>query len=103
MSAHTPGPWEVYRDGEVRHIVAAGSVVDEPNGTLQADWVAELEPDSTGHDEEQCEADARLIAAAPAMLAALETIERYLAAEPPSRYYALEMARAAIAAATGAA
>ena len=67
MVGHTPGPWAVYRDGERRHIVAAGSVVDQPN-SLVADWIADIEPDATGHDEAQCEADARLIAAAPRML-----------------------------------
>jgi hypothetical protein len=61
---HTPGPWTVAPDGE--HVL--GGEPTDPvviAGTMLADWCSET--------DETSEANARLIAAAPNLLAALET------------------------------
>lgn len=52
MSEHTPGPWVV---GNVGEVVAGGTTLADVYG-----------------DDEQADVDARLIAAAPDLLAALE-------------------------------
>lgn len=69
MSQHTPGPWHVYDADDF--IVAAGdgfSICDcQPGNPIDV-------------SDAQAVANARLIAAAPTMLAALEFIER--ACEP---------------------
>lgn len=57
MSAHTPGPWKVWDRG-------IGWEVHAPNG-----WAV-----NSGHRETFSEADARLIAAAPDLLAVLKLI-----------------------------
>lgn len=95
---HTPGPWEVIKSGRaptdkmfIRRTWTGGQ------------YVAEIKP-SVNDDPEEMSANARLIAAAPALLAALEAI-----CEVPSRYdvcpnIAMEMydqARAAINKAKG--
>jgi hypothetical protein len=69
MSKHTPGPWEIYPDGNRKHILRAGSMEFISPSYTKADWIAELDPDGTGHDEDETEANARLIAASPALLA----------------------------------
>lgn len=63
MSKHTPGPW----------------FVDEANPDLvqiaNGDYICEVNPFSfslSNHDEEQCEANARLIAGAPELLDAAD-------------------------------
>lgn len=71
--------WELYRDGDRLHVIAAGSLKTEglPRGVLvQADWIAELDPDVSGHGEEETWRHARLIAAAPDLLAACESVAR---------------------------
>lgn len=71
MSKHTPGPWTV-----------SGGTIRNLHGHLVADF-------------HSTDADARLIAAAPELLAALQLIvaKRY----EPSLYAAIDDARAAIA------
>ena len=66
MSAHTPGPW-----------VVDGSRV---RGSGGRDWVCETSPGGrfSKSVREENDADARLIAAAPDLLAACETAERLL-------------------------
>lgn len=58
MSEHTPGPWVV---GNVGEVVAGGTTLADVYG-----------------DDEQADVDARLIAAAPDLLAALELLLPYL-------------------------
>jgi len=72
MSEHTPGPWEIYSDGDRKHILRAGSLEFISPSYTKADWIAELDPDGTGHDEDETEANALLIAAAPNMVDQLE-------------------------------
>jgi len=64
---HTPGPWKVYTDdGSIGSIVAAD---DTPIG--QAFQVHNLRVDET---QEERKANARLMAAAPALLASLQDL-----------------------------
>lgn len=92
MTNHTPGPWVI---GKQDHDVMT---VDTANGTA----ICDVYVDS---DDRRPPANANLIAAAPDLLAALETLERMVS---KMRYTlddddpALEPARAAIAKAKGA-
>ena len=63
---HTPGPWEVDGIGQV--IVPARPPA----------WRTLADVYSVHGDEDQADADARLIAAAPELLAALEDLLPYL-------------------------
>lgn len=86
MSARTPGPWvtdDVYKDDIARYVMS--EVLPFPR------TIARLE---LGQDRAEQEANARLIAAAPELL---EALERYVDhfGDP------LKCARAAIAKATG--
>ena len=87
MSAHTPGPWvtdDVYKDDIARYVMS--DLVPFPH------TIARLE---LGQDRAEQEANARLIAAAPELLEALERYVHHFG-DP------LKCARAAIAKATGA-
>lgn len=66
---HTPGPWHI-RKGPDRYIVADPEKVD---GGISWVTVARAYPDAKEQD-----ANARLIAAAPELLAACEAALRYL-------------------------
>ena len=98
MSKHTPGPWFIGTDryDYGRHIYAEQKVGDE--------YCEEYHPliATTSDDEPDIdwEANARLIAAAPELLKALEIVEpiidEVMASVEPGR-----MARAAIAKARG--
>lgn len=96
VAAATKGVWIVYRDGERFHIVVGGTIVHSGSIT-QADWVADIEPDAVGHSEEQCEADANLLAHARTDLPrlvqglrlaakAMDQARRESASEPDSPY-----------------
>jgi len=61
MTTHTPGPWKV--DADERSVIAA------PNG----EWVAQV---ITQRHLDEKRANAKLIAAAPNLLAALEDIAK---------------------------
>jgi len=93
MTKHTPGPWAVADVGEV--VVCA-------TGRTLCDVYS-----SFGTGEEQADADARLIAAAPDLLAALEAfVEAEHAASIGWRAFgmyvdAVDAAKAAIAKARG--
>ena len=98
---HTPGPWETDRNNV--HLTQIATI----HQCLNNDWVEVWSPNALGASEEEMEANARLIAAAPDLLAALESIASmydYEAAcgDLASRLYeATCLARAAIAKATG--
>jgi hypothetical protein len=69
---HTPGPWEAPRNGLDGAVYAPNA----PKGTL---W--RITDGVRGQSHEELAANARLIAAAPALLAALEQTVRALEGE----------------------
>ncbi len=69
---HTPGPWPMQPTGDGKRIVIGRGLVEGPNGYE----VAEVYSDDCPYD--LAEANARLIAAAPDLLAALKDAERIL-------------------------
>jgi len=84
MSKHTPGPWRYdYAPGYCGELLAA-------NGTTLAEFVTE-----------PSEANARLIAAAPDLLEALETWLEQYSSEEYEDCPEVVQTRAAIAKATG--
>lgn len=95
MTSHTPGPW--YRNINAKYPVFAG---EAPKHVHIASILK-------GAPESEREANLRLIAAAPELLAALEQLERYSAGDDLSPYspddinYARSAARAAITKAKG--
>lgn len=98
MSGHTPGPWRFAHDNDsapgIAHIYAGA---ETGNDVLEATNVATLY--GQGVDSKSATmADARLIAAAPELLEALERL--VVACEPMG--WGCNEARAAIAKATGA-
>lgn len=70
MSAHTPGPWPLKPTGDGKRFIVGEGLVEGPNGYD----VAEVYSDDC--DQEEAEANARLIAAAPDMLDALLEAEK---------------------------
>ena len=96
MSAHTPGPWEVEGD----QIVTTDAGIPICSTPL-ADEIAWGGPDLIN----EVEANARLIAAAPDLLATVKLLIERACPHPdemtPEEYAALESARAAIAKAEG--
>ena len=94
MSAHTPGPWLHKRDG----VVVGGSEIQLPRGKVQQQVAM-----CCVIDDGERDANARLIAAAPELLAFAQTyLEHYQSEDGmySAKHYA-RMAQAAIAAATG--
>ena len=91
---HTPGPWYVGSGTyECRNIYSVASVTDDEGFTYQP-IVASVEDDGI-----KCwDANARLIAAAPDLLEALQEMVRTFA---KNHAPAVDVARAAIARATG--
>jgi hypothetical protein len=95
---HTPGPWKVHPHGPVDNPLTQVG----PSGIA----VCEVYPDRDWstirgvpfQKQERRDADARLIAAAPELLDALETIER---AETLTRMELRDIARRALAKAKG--
>jgi hypothetical protein len=75
VSAHTPGPWivkqDVYRSGDIDVFARKVQYV----GTHVAHVCVRKEPDDGDLPREQALANARLIAAAPDMLALLRDLE----------------------------
>ena len=75
MSKHTPGPWRVGRDG---HNILTVATYKGPYGDERSTFVASAytvnDPSPTFKDCEELEANARLIAAAPTLLAALKRL-----------------------------
>ena len=86
---HTPGPWRADAwNFHSRTTVRAGD-----------ETIAECH--GHGRDRHQCEADARVIAAAPDLLEALEDALDLIESISPVEGDTVRKARAAIAAATG--
>src|SRR5262249_39013946 len=94
---HTPGPWEVGLYSEFRDRYS----INAQQWTALADVVVRLDGESTPTGEG--EANARLIAAAPDLLASLQELERWFITEGSSdkKWPPFVRARAAIARATG--
>lgn len=93
MSKHTPGPWTANkptRDNGRAEIHAGCMLVAQA-----FNWMLDAEGD------EQCWADARLIAAAPDLLEALERLLADADVRDAAEAGALKQARAAITKATG--
>ena len=68
MSKHTPGPWEIHRTSHLN--IYIGHAHDHPNRT--PGYFAEVRRFT--NDQQHIEANARLIAAAPEMLEALQSV-----------------------------
>lgn len=96
---HTPGPWQTDRNN-----VHSGQIATVHH-CLNNDWVEIWSPDAFAETEEMQEANARLIAAAPELLDALEDLVSFMNLAPELANYDIEVeledARAAIAKATG--
>jgi len=73
--SHTPGPWHAIIDneGDVTYVTA-----DSANDRDICDFYHVSREGSQTYPKENAEANARLVAAAPEMLAALEVIEMTL-------------------------
>jgi hypothetical protein len=76
MSEHTPGPWTllIHVEGDpVLNVIRDGT--EKYRGSItSAKWIAELDADSLDGECGENEANARLIAAAPDLLAACEAV-----------------------------
>jgi hypothetical protein len=100
QGSHTPGPWRIYD-----HVAASGKPVDF--GDLVICDRDKEEVAVVRFNGADCAANARLLAAAPELLAALAALESAVCSDPdhdeslPFHYRgAVERARAAIAKAT---
>lgn len=104
VSGHTPGPWEVDRYPDGRALVFCAKFENSHYG----DWIADISGIADGGSKQK--ANARLIAAAPELLEALEACVTQLLlhgwndpADGLKSCAALVKARAALAKAKGAA
>lgn len=97
MSVHTPGPWHICPQDQASH----RWVIAQPDGSS----VADCSPVGPWVSDETADANARLTAAAPKLLKALQSIVASLAEHDDEGMieHAEQMiaARAAIAEATG--
>ena len=94
---HTPGPWTIHADTDGWPLVMSGGVA----GRIVANVNPQSCPDESSAPEfveMPCEANARLIAAAPELLEALQFV---MTASGEQLSTAFEQAQAAIAKATG--
>ncbi len=98
MSKHTPGPWKVIRDGNDLSVRSANS---RDTGKIThldiAENIGGLRPGPDFTDRSEAKANARLIAAAPDLLEALQRLVK--AVDPESTGW--DEAVDAIAKATG--
>lgn len=104
MSAHTPGPWNV---GAIANDLMAGKPggrfhgIDSENHGALAVVVTQMEDDyPPGSSCERLMANARLIAAAPELLAALQELLDIEGPQPGTSEWAMK-ASAAVSKATG--
>jgi len=91
MSKHTPGPWVVYE-------LIDGYDIRSPEAEC---WVATASDPEAVWGAIGREEDARLIAAAPEMLEALENLLKVHEGKDGTQHNAADIARAAIAKAKG--
>jgi hypothetical protein len=96
MTAHNPGPWKFEQgaDNESNAKDSAGTITDKGGWHIARVWgdlPSTMNPQANG----------RLIAAAPALLAALQEVERYSAEYPILEARVLGIVRPAIAQAIG--
>ena len=95
MSQYTPGPWRIQRDDQIVILNA-----DESIAMLFRDGDVHYN-DLLAPEDDACEANARLIAAAPDLLEAIQALVKEFEKEAmPGIYAGLALARAAIAKAT---
>ena len=87
---HTPGPWKWWTSNSYRRLTALGQ---QDGGVLSA---VSVHGDA---DVRVSEADARLIAAAPVLLAAAKEVRSHMVGRRPTRGYLLDNdeSRAALA------
>ncbi|GAB3484207.1 hypothetical protein [Azotobacter salinestris] len=93
---HTPGPWRVFTPEDYEGPSSLPGLGVENHEGKAVVWYA-AEPE-TGLENDH---DARLIAAAPSLLEALENLLAVHEGKGGTRYHAGDIARAAIAKATG--
>ena len=94
MNTHTPGPWTRAQYGNLDRwaVMASGQTIAELDSELS---------NFLRNDHETRDANARLMAAAPELLTALESLLTAATGELPETWVCFEMARDAIAKATG--
>ncbi len=116
MSKHTPGPWEVSERAQMRVNVKTGSLLhpceprvataedlEEFGDECHDDWnICQCDDEHYMRDPKECEANARLIAAAPELLAACQKLIVWFDTDREQHTLAdiLKAIRAAIAKAT---
>jgi hypothetical protein len=81
MSKHTPGPWEVTcDDSDGSHVIRMASAIED-RGKYEPQHIINyehgLDPDEDEDQFDEAEANARLIAEAPAMEELLEQLVEY--------------------------
>ena len=76
MKEHTPGPWKLNTDGDTG-MNDSGCILDSIGHVIVTDIYGTFK---NGRTTGEAEANARLIAAAPDLLAALEEIQTWLIA-----------------------
>ena len=91
MSRHTPGPWVIARMSHSQIYVTQPQ--DRPDRT--PGYYAEVRRFTPNHDE--VEANARLIAAAPDLLEALEDVVKQVLGAEADMWLDIKQARVAIA------
>lgn len=101
---HTPGPWRVGKRGAIQNAVLDGRAVPYPVIPIEGAEAAVYAPSTSPN----AEANARLIAAAPDMLAALKAWHAFMSEgwitnnnEDPEALALLQQSKAAIAKAEG--
>ena len=94
MSAHTPGPWKVVDGGRFGFdvFITTESRINSHHGEI-----CSMEIEFTGPHGVEQRANARLIALAPEMLAALEEINNVALGQPYAGCTCGEIARAILA------
>jgi len=105
MSKHTPGPWRICKGGNMSNLVEGPSGV-QIDGTYDDGYrtVAMVQSccsDRGAAAEKNCNANLRLIAAAPDLLAALELVMAWRPSAAWPELAALEAARSALSKAKG--
>lgn len=72
-TTHTPGPWLPHR---YKHVFMGEKLAVVRQGDSRKSLIAEIGPSEFGPSRSECEGNARLIAAAPELLAALEGLTK---------------------------